>query len=61
MCAGGYFKDYIEARNLKDVMTWISLGVIVVAMAIGIIASLIAAPKEPKAVTAEGTVEDIEK
>ena len=54
MCAGGVFKDYIEAKNLKDVMTWISLGVIVLAMGVGILASLYAAPKEPEAVTAEG-------
>ena len=61
MCAGGVFKDYIEAKNLKDVMTWISLGVIVLAMGVGILASLYAAPKEPEAVTAEGAEEDIEK
>ena len=48
MCAGGVFKDYIEAKNLKDVMTWISLGVIVVAMGLGIMASWIWPPKEPE-------------
>ncbi|MBQ6615325.1 MAG: TerC family protein [Thermoguttaceae bacterium] len=48
MCAGGVFKDYIEAKNLKDVMTWISLGVIVVAMGVGIMASWIWPPKEPE-------------
>ena len=61
MCAGGVFKDYIEAKNLKDVMTWISLGVIVVAMGAGIMASYILPPKEPKAVTAEGTEEKAEE
>ncbi|MBQ3351540.1 MAG: TerC family protein [Thermoguttaceae bacterium] len=52
MCAGGVFKDYIEAKNLKDVMTWISLGVIVVAMGVGIMASWIWPPKEPEPVAA---------
>lgn len=53
MCAGGIFKGFVEEN--KDVITWVSLGVIVVAMAFGIIASVLAAPKKPKAVTAEGT------
>ena len=61
MCAGGVFKDYIEAKNLKDVMTWISLGVIVVAMGLGIMASWIWAPKEPEAIAAEGTEEKTEE
>ena len=53
MCAGGVFKDYIEANNLKDVMTWISLGVIVVAMGFGIMASWIWPPKEPELAAVE--------
>lgn len=47
MCAGGVFKDYIAENNLKDVMTWISLGVIVVSMAVGILASR-GVSKEPE-------------
>ena len=61
MCAGGVFKDYIEAKNLKDVMTWISLGVIVVAMGLGIMASWIWPPKEPEPVAAEGAEEKTEE
>ena len=52
MCAGGVFKDYIDEKNLKDAITWISLGVIIVAMGVGIIASLITTPKEPKTISA---------
>ena len=53
MCAGGVFKDVIDEKNLKDVITWISLGVIVVSMGAGIMASYIWAPKEPEAVAVE--------
>ena len=53
MCAGGVFKDYIDEKNLKDVITWISLGVIVVAMGVGIMASWIWPPKEPEPVAVE--------
>ena len=53
MCAGGVFKDYIDEKNLKDVITWISLGVIVVAMGAGIMASWIWPPKEPEVVAVE--------
>lgn len=61
MCAGGVFKDYIDEKNLKDIITWISLGVIVVSMGAGIMASYIWAPKEPEAVTAEGAEEKVEE
>ena len=61
MCAGGVFKDYIDEKNLKDVITWISLGVIVVAMGLGIMASWIWPPKEPEVVTAEGAEEKVEE
>lgn len=53
MCAGGVFKDYIDEKNLKDIITWISLGVIVVSMGAGIMASYIWAPKEPEVVAVE--------
>ena len=40
MILGGYYKEYIEANNLKDAITLISLGVIVVVMLLGILASV---------------------
>ena len=57
MCVGEL--TFVKAN--KEIVTWLSLGVIVLAMAFGIIASLLAAPKEPKPATAEGSGDDIEK